>query len=99
MIWRCVICSVFVALTLNSLLSHINTAHSHSPDFRVVCGIDDCVKEYRVYNSLWYHIRRTHSEHLDSGRSRLLLSRTVDTTLNIPDVSLQMAPLHHAHLR
>lgn len=30
MIWRCVICFVFVALTLNSLLSHINSAYSRS---------------------------------------------------------------------
>ncbi|CAM4652359.1 unnamed protein product [Leuciscus chuanchicus] len=65
MIWRCVICYVFVALTLKSLLSHINFAHSRSPDFRLVCGIDGCTKEYRVYNSFWYHIRRTHSQYLD----------------------------------
>lgn len=71
MIWRCVICYVFVALTLKSLLSHINFAHSRSPDFRLVCGIDGCTKEYRVYNSFWYHIRRTHSQYLDGlGRSR-----------------------------
>ncbi|CAG5851037.1 unnamed protein product [Menidia menidia] len=67
MVWRCVICFVFVALTLKSLLSHINSAHSRSPDFRVVCGIDGCSKEYRIYNSLWYHIRRNHREHLESG--------------------------------
>jgi len=71
MIWRCVICYVFVALSLKSLLSHINFAHSRSPDFRLVCGIDGCTKEYRVYNSFWYHIRRTHSQYLDGvGRSR-----------------------------
>lgn len=28
MIWRCVVCFVFVALTLKSLLSHINSDHS-----------------------------------------------------------------------
>lgn len=58
--WRCVICFVFVALTLKSLLSHINTAHSRNPDFRVICGIDGCTEEYRVFNSFYYHIRRTH---------------------------------------
>lgn len=76
MIWRCVICFVFVALTLKSLLSHINTAHSRSPDFRVVCGIDGCTKEYRVYNSLWYHIRRNHHEHLESGSNKSRGERT-----------------------
>lgn len=55
---------MFVALTLRQLLSHINTMHSRSPDFRVVCGIDDCPSEYRVYNSFYYHVKRTHAHHL-----------------------------------
>lgn len=80
MIWRCVICFVFVALTLKSLLTHINSAHSRSPDFRVVCGINGCFKEYRVYNSLWYHIRRNHREHLESGSSNSGRERTATAT-------------------
>lgn len=66
--WRCVICFVFVALTLKSLLGHINTAHGRNPDFRVICGIDDCPEEYRVFNSFYYHIRRRHALYLVSGR-------------------------------
>ena len=65
--WKCVICFVFVALTLKSLLSHINTAHSRNPDSRVICGIDGCTEEYRVYNSFYYHIRRTHALYLATG--------------------------------
>lgn len=65
--WRCVICFVFVALTLKSLLSHINTAHSRNVDFRVICGIDGCTEEYRVFNSFFYHIRRTHALYLATG--------------------------------
>lgn len=80
MIWRCVICFVFVALTLKSLLSHINSAHSRTPDFRVVCGIDGCAKEYRVYNSLWYHIRRNHREHLENGSSKITSQGTTATS-------------------
>ncbi|KAL3969284.1 keratinocyte differentiation factor 1 [Sarotherodon galilaeus] len=64
MIWRCFICYVFVALSLRQLLSDINTMHSRSPDFRVVCGIDGCPSEYRVYNSFYYHVKRTHAHHL-----------------------------------
>ncbi|KAM7378811.1 hypothetical protein PAMP_004408 [Pampus punctatissimus] len=66
--WRCVICFVFVALTLKSLLSHINTAHSRSPDFRVICGIDGCTAEYRLFNSFYYHIRRTHVLYFTTGQ-------------------------------
>ncbi|KAL3967359.1 claudin [Sarotherodon galilaeus] len=65
--WRCVICFVFVALTLKSLLSHINTAHSRSPDFRVICGVDGCAEDYRVFNSFYHHLRRTHPQYLATG--------------------------------
>lgn len=65
--WRCVICFVFVALTLKSLLSHINTTLSRNPDFWVICGIDGCTEEYRVFNSFYYHIRRTHALYLATG--------------------------------
>lgn len=65
--WRCVICFVFVALTLKSLLSHINTAHSRSPDFRVICGVDGCAEDYRVFNSFYHHLRRTHPQYFATG--------------------------------
>lgn len=54
-------CYVFVALTLKQLLSHINTMHSRSPDFCVVCGIDGCSNESRVHNSFYCHVKRTSS--------------------------------------
>lgn len=38
--------------------------HICSPDFRVVCGIDGCPNEYRVYNSFYYHVKWTHAHHL-----------------------------------
>lgn len=65
--WRCVICFVFVALSLKSLLSHINTAHSRNPDFHVICGIDGCPEEYRVFNSFYYHVRRSHALYFATG--------------------------------
>lgn len=77
--WRCVICFVFVALTLKSLLSHINTAHSRNPDFRVICGIEGCTEEYRVFNSFYYHIRRTHRQYFQSGLPPTGLLRTASS--------------------
>lgn len=78
MIWRCVICCLFVALSLRALLSHINTVHSSSPDFRVVCGIDGCSQEYRVYNSFYYHVKRRHASHFISHKSRSSGSQKAD---------------------
>ncbi|XP_059379284.1 uncharacterized protein LOC132114902 [Carassius carassius] len=68
MIWRCVICCLFVALSLRALLSHINTGSS--PDFHVICGIDGCTQKYRIYNSFYYHVKRRHSSHFISHKSR-----------------------------
>ena len=79
-----------MALTLKKLLSHINSLHSRSPDFRVVCGIDDCPSEYRVYNSYYYHIKRTHAHHLlqvdgaeEEGSTRHASSGTREGTTTI----------------
>ena len=66
--WRCVICFAFIALTLKVFLSHINTAHGRSRNFRVICGIDGCKEEYRVFNSFYYHIKRRHAAYLSNGR-------------------------------
>lgn len=66
--WRCWICFVFVALSLTVLLSHINASHSRSPDFWVYCGIDGCEKDFRVFNSFFRHIKRTHLEYYRTGR-------------------------------
>ncbi|KAF1394342.1 hypothetical protein PFLUV_G00025530 [Perca fluviatilis] len=65
--WRCMICVVFVALTLKVLLSHINASHSRSPDFWVYCGIDRCEQDFRVFNSFFRHIKRTHLQYLRTG--------------------------------
>lgn len=67
-----------MALSLRALLSHINTVHSSSPDFHVICGIDGCVQEYRVYNSFYYHVKRRHYSHFISHKSRSSGSQNAD---------------------
>lgn len=67
-VWRCLIRFVFVALSLKILLSHINASHSRSPDFWVYCGIDGCEKDFRVFDSFFRHIKRTHLEYYTTGR-------------------------------
>lgn len=67
-VWRCLICLVFVALSVKVLLSHINAVHSRSPDFWVYCGIDGCDQDFRVFNSFFRHIKRTHPLYLTTAR-------------------------------
>lgn len=64
---RCMICFVFVALSVKVLLSHINATHSRSPDFWVYCGIDGCEQDFRVFNSFFRHIKRTHPLYLTTA--------------------------------
>lgn len=64
MVWRCSICTVFTTFSLKLLLSHINRLHSRSPDFWLLCGIDGCTEDYRVYNSYYHHVKRRHPLYL-----------------------------------
>lgn len=65
--WRCMVCFIFVALSLKALLSHIHVIHGRSADFWVFCGIDGCEQEFRVFNSFSRHIKRTHPMYLTTG--------------------------------
>ena len=58
--WRCTICLVFFALTLKELVRHISIMHANQPNFRVVCGVNNCPQQYQKMNSLRYHIRHQH---------------------------------------
>ena len=54
-----------------SLLSHINTAHSRNPDFRVYEELM-VVPKNTVFISFNYHIRHTHVLYLVTGKPLLI---------------------------
>ena len=66
-VWRCMICIIFVAFRLKNLLSHINVTHGRNAEFWVFCGIDGCEQEFRVFNSFYRHLKRTHTLYVTSG--------------------------------
>lgn len=66
--YRCTICRRFAAPSLNGVLKHIGTIHSHEPHFRVVCGVNDCPKAYNNYHSFRKHLRRKHPEYIQTSR-------------------------------
>lgn len=61
------VCVVFVAFSLKILLSHINVTHGRNADFGVFCGINGCEQEFRVFNSFYRHLKRTHPLYVTSG--------------------------------
>ncbi len=66
--YRCTICQHYAASSVNAVLRHIGTVHSHEPHFRVVCGVDGCPKAYSNYHSFRKHLRRKHSEFILTSR-------------------------------
>ena len=58
----CSHCHQFSALKMSSVLRHIGRVHSHDPDFRMVCGINDCPRTFRGYYSFRKHLHRSHPD-------------------------------------
>lgn len=62
MAWKCAICLLVFTLTLRTLLQHINRNHAASPNFHIICGINQCPREYTRFHSFYKHVRKTHYE-------------------------------------
>lgn len=70
----CPICN-FTTSTLTQWFSHLRSAHSSDPSFRVTCGIDGCKNTYSKFSSLNTHVYRHHKQRmcgdtLNSGPSQ-----------------------------
>ena len=65
--WKCLLCS-FLCLFLGDLLSHLNSSHRNSVDFRQKCGLPRCKSnsEYTSTNSFVKHVRANHREIISS---------------------------------
>ena len=62
------LCS-FACLTLDLLLSHLNSQHSHDT-LNIKCRFDSCGRDYIKINSFVKHVRDKHRAHLfDSEQS------------------------------
>ena len=71
-LWKCEICSIFIALSLKELVRHVGVEHAGMPNFKVRCGVDGCPEEYCKMNSFRKHLRTCHSNvynNSDSGDS------------------------------
>ena len=56
-------CVVFACLTLDLLLSHFNSQHSHDT-LNIKCRFDSCDRDYIKINSFVKHVRDRHRAHL-----------------------------------
>ena len=65
--WKCMLCSL-LCLFLGDLLSHLNSSHRNSVDFRQKCGLPHCKSnsEYTSTNSFVKHVPANHREIIPS---------------------------------
>ncbi len=52
---------------MKGVLRHLALIHSHEADFRVICGINGCSRNYSNYHSYKKHMYQRHREVLESG--------------------------------
>lgn len=79
-VWKCSLCSVFVALTLRVLMNHYYSVHSNDVNFFIRCGIDDCPATFRRYDSFYKHVRRNHRAEYEATNCHNLCPNELDQT-------------------
>ena len=62
--FTCSLCATRKFATLKSYLLHLRIRHANDCNFRVKCGLSNCLNEYNKYASLYRHICRNHSDFL-----------------------------------
>ena len=63
--WTCGLCVGFAALLLSQMLAHIRQVHSGDKEFEITCGISNCEKSYKKYDSFYQHVKNRHHAYLD----------------------------------
>lgn len=70
--WKCgLCCGAFICLLLSELLTHFYLTHKNDDSFHIKCGIHGCQNSYRIYNSLYKHVRSKHVVFLNTPSNEL----------------------------
>jgi hypothetical protein len=75
----CLLCSNRRFGNLTAYLLHLRLRHSNEANFRVVCGISYCQREYDKYASFYKHLQRDHSELLASPSDQVTIVKSSET--------------------
>ena len=71
-VWKCGLCSgAFICPFLSELLTHFYLQHENEERFYIKCGIQGCQSKYRLYNSLYKHVRSKHAAFLSTAANEL----------------------------
>ena len=61
MLFNCCACDA-QNVTFRGLLMHYKYEHGTDPSFQIVCGVDECAKNYRNEITFWRHIKSKHEQ-------------------------------------
>ena len=81
--WTCGLCVGFAALLLSQMLAHIRQVHSGDKEFEITCGISNCEKSYKKYDSFYRHVKNRHHAYLDIPATDLHIGE-ISTALRQP---------------
>ena len=62
----------FASTTVGDYIKHLRLFHAHRPDFKVVCGINGCIRSYSNLGSFKNHISFMHSTECEHRAMRNL---------------------------
>ena len=80
--WKCGLCSgAFICLLISELLTHFFIQHRNEENFCIKCGIQGCENKYRLYNSLYKHVRSKHVAFLSIPANELTEETEIDFDL------------------
>ena len=52
------------AFTLMKLVKHIGLIHAHEPNFSITCGLNNCQRSFKNFQSVRRHVYRKHRENI-----------------------------------
>lgn len=79
MVYRCNLCTGYLAVCLRQLLDHLRRSHSNDPNFHLLCGIEGCARTYKRFTSFRNHLIRKHSFKLKDDEENQVDNNEVQT--------------------
>lgn len=65
------------------MLAHIRQVHFGDKEFEITCGISNCKKSYKKYDSFYRHVKNRHHAYLDIPATDLHIGE-ISTALRQP---------------
>lgn len=93
----CSLCNCFAGQSFSSVLRHIRNIHKHDPGFQIQCGLEQCPKTYKNYDSFRSHVYRKHRSVLFIQQNETSSSSSTSSNSNYPESRSQQVDRGEDH--